>query len=215
VRSENDTFIKVCGITRLVDALHAVQQGATALGFVFWSKSPRAIPPAEAREIIAALPPRVMSVGVFVNETPGRLREVLDVTGVKAVQLHGDETLTDFEFIERPVFKSVTLADLAVRSREWPSETTWLLDAADPVRRGGTGTAIDWDRAAAAARYHKVVLAGGLTPVNVEEAIRTVRPIGVDVSSGVEASPGIKDFAKVTSFLSNARRAFEQSVGMP
>jgi phosphoribosylanthranilate isomerase len=213
VRSENDTFIKICGITRLVDALHAVQQGATALGFVFWPKSPRAIAPAAAREIIAALPPRVMPVGVFVNETPGKLREVLDVTGVKAVQLHGDETLADYEFIECPVFKSVTLDDLAERSRGWPIETTWLLDAADPVRRGGTGVAIDWDRAAAAARYHNVVLAGGLTPVNVEEAIRTVRPIGVDVSSGVEASPGIKDFAKVTSFLSNARRAFELSVG--
>ncbi len=156
-----------------------------------------------------------MTVGVFVNETPGKLREVLGVTGVKAVQLHGDETLTDFEFIECPVFKSATLDDLAERSRGWPIETTWLLDAADPVRRGGTGTAIDWDRAAAAARYHKVVLAGGLTSLNVEEAIRTVRPIGVDVSSGVEASPGIKDFAKVTSFLSNARRAFELSVGRP
>lgn len=201
-------LLKICGITRLVDGLHAVQQGATALGFVFWASSPRSIAPADAKSIIAALPPKVMPVGVFVNESPETLREVLSVTGVRAVQLHGDEKLADFEFIECPLLRSATLGDVAETARAWPAETTLLLDAADHVRRGGTGVAIDWDRAAAAARYHKVVLAGGLTPLNVEEAIRTVRPVGVDVSSGVETSPGIKDFAKVSAFLTNARRAF-------
>jgi phosphoribosylanthranilate isomerase len=201
-------FMKVCGITRLGDALHAVHQGATALGFVFWPTSPRAIDQGDAREIIAALPPDVMPVGVFVNESADRVRDVVVMTGVKAVQLHGDEAPEDFDFLECPLLRSVTLDDLDETSRGWPSETRWLLDAADRVRRGGTGVRIDWDRAAAVARQHKVVLAGGLTPSNVEEAIRTVRPVGVDVSSGVETSPGIKDFAKVSAFLTNARRAF-------
>lgn len=205
---KEDPVLKICGITRLVDALHAVQRGATALGFVFWSKSPRAISSKDAKEIIAALPQRVTPVGVFVNELPEQVRAVLRATGIKAVQLHGDEKLADFDFLECPLLRSVTLDELAETSRRWPAETTWLLDAADSVRRGGTGVAIDWSRAAVAARGHKIVLAGGLTPLNVEEAIRTVRPIGVDVSSGVEVSPAIKDFEKVSAFLTNARRAF-------
>jgi len=204
-----DPILKVCGMTRLVDALHALQQGATALGFVFWPTSPRAISPQEAREIIAALPTGTTSVGVFVNEPPEQVREVVTVSGVTAVQLHGDEDPERFDFLECPLLRSVTLDDLAETSRGWPKETTWLLDASDRVRRGGTGMPIDWDRAAVVARHHKVVLAGGLTPSNVEEAIRTVRPFGVDVSSGVEASPGIKDFEKVSTFLANARQAFE------
>jgi len=203
-----DPILKICGITRLVDALHAVQQGATALGFVFWTNSPRAIAPADAKAIIAALPPQVTPVGVFVDESPETLREVLSVTGVKAVQLHGDEKLADFEFIECPLLKSATLDHLTETARAWPAETMLLLDAADRVKRGGTGVVVDWNKAAVAARNHKIVLAGGLTPLNVEEAIRSVRPVGVDVASGVEASPGIKDFAKVSAFLANARRAF-------
>jgi phosphoribosylanthranilate isomerase len=203
-----DPILKVCGITRRADAIHALQQGATALGFIFWPKSPRVIEPGDAREIIAALPHGVMSVGVFVNESADQVRNAVTVSGVKAVQLHGDESPADFGFLEGPLLRSVTLDDLAETSRGWPTATTWLLDASDRVRRGGTGVAIDWDRAAIVARRHKVVLAGGLTPANVEEAIRVVRPFGVDVSSGVEASPGIKDFEKVSAFLTNARRAF-------
>ena len=203
-----DPILKICGITRLVDALHAVQQGATALGFVFWTNSPRAIAPADAKAIIAALPPTVTPVGVFVDESPETLREVLSVTGVTAVQLHGDEKLADFAFIECAVLKSATLDHLTETARAWSAETMLLLDAADRMKRGGTGVVVDWNKAAAAARNHKIVLAGGLTPLNVEEAIRSVRPVGVDVASGVEASPGIKDFAKVSAFLTNARRAF-------
>jgi phosphoribosylanthranilate isomerase len=203
-----DPILKVCGITRLADARHALQQGATALGFVFWAPSPRVISPVDARAIIAALPDTAVPVGVFVNESADQIREVAAVTGVKAVQLHGDETPGEFDSLDRPLFRSVTLDDLDETSRGWPAETTFLLDASDRVRRGGTGTAIDWSRAAAAARQHRLVLAGGLTPLNVEEAIRTVRPYGVDVSSGVESSPGIKDFEKVSAFLANARRGF-------
>jgi len=203
-----DPILKICGITRLVDALHAVREGATALGFVFWTNSPRAIAPADAKAIIAALPPTVTPVGVFVDESPETLREVLSVTGVTAVQLHGDEKLADFAFIECAVLKSATLDHLTETARAWSAETMLLLDAADRMKRGGTGVVVDWNKAAAAARNHKIVLAGGLTPLNVEEAIRSVRPVGVDVASGVEASPGIKDFAKVSAFLANARRAF-------
>jgi phosphoribosylanthranilate isomerase len=208
VTGANDPFVKVCGITRLVDALHALQQGATALGFVFWSTSPRAIAPEAAREIIAALPKGVTPVGVFVNETAAQVRDVMNRAGITAVQLHGDEAPEDFAFLECPLLRSMTLDRTAEASRGWPVDTTWLVDAFDPVRRGGTGTPVDWERAAIIARHHRVVLAGGLTPLNVEEAIRTVRPFGVDVSSGVETSPGVKDFAKVSAFLTNARRAF-------
>jgi phosphoribosylanthranilate isomerase len=203
-----DPILKVCGITRLGDALHALQQGATALGFVFWPASPRTISLQNAREIIAALPQGATTVGVFVNEPAEQVREVVAVSGVNAVQLHGDEAPEHFDFLECPLLRSVTLDALDETSRGWPSETMWLLDASDRVRRGGTGMPIDWERASIVARHHKVVLAGGLTPSNVEEAIRTVRPFGVDVSSGVETSPGIKDFEKVSAFLTNARRAF-------
>jgi phosphoribosylanthranilate isomerase len=203
-----DPILKICGITRLTDAQHALQEGATALGFVFWSRSPRAISEEAARDIIAALPPAVTAVGVFVNESPARVREVVATTGIGAVQLHGDELPEDFTLLECPVFKSVTLDGLADGPRAWPADTIWLLDADDPVRRGGTGTAIDWQRAAVAARNYRVVLAGGLNPLSVDEAIRMVRPLGVDVSSGVERSPGVKDFDKVSAFLTSARRAF-------
>jgi phosphoribosylanthranilate isomerase len=124
------------------------------------------------------------------------------------VQLHGDEKPQDADGIDLPILKSVSLDDAAEQSSVWPDDTTLLLDVADPVRRGGTGHVIDWARAAEVARHHRVVLAGGLTPLNVEQAIRTVSPFGVDVSSGVEESPGVKDVEKMSSFLSNARRAF-------
>ncbi len=204
-----DPILKVCGITRLEDALHALRQGATALGFVFWPTSPRAISPRDAGEIIAALPEGTTAVGVFVNESAANVQEAVKVSGVKAVQLHGDERPGEFDSLDWPLLRSITLDEWSENSPGWPTETTWLLDASDRVRRGGTGVPVDWDRAAVVARHHKVVLAGGLTPSNVDEAIRTVRPFGVDVSSGVESSPGIKDFEKVSAFLANARRAFE------
>jgi phosphoribosylanthranilate isomerase len=191
-----------------VDARHALQEGATALGFVFWPRSPRAIAPDQAAEIIAALPAGVRTVGVFVNEPVEEILRVIDTTGIQAVQLHGEETPQYSERIRRPILKWVALDEALVASREWPADTTLLLDASDPVRRGGTGVAVDWARAGRIARHCRIVLAGGLTPLNVEEAIRTVRPFGVDVSSGVEQAPGIKDLEKVSMFVANARRAF-------
>lgn len=203
-------FAKVCGITRVEDARHAVEAGATALGFVFWSQSPRHVTPEAARAILDAMPGPVVGVGVFVNEAPGELRRAIEVSGVAMAQLHGDETPDLAATAGVPVLRALGLEAVASEVSRWPDDTVWLLDAHDPVRRGGTGRRIDWPAAAAVARERRVVLAGGLTPENVAEAIATVRPIGVDVSSGVEVSPGVKDPELVSRFLANARAAFAE-----
>ena len=203
-------FLKICGITQLSDALHAVEHGAGALGFVFWPRSPRCIHPERAADIIAALPAGVDAVGVFVNEAADGIRAVVAQTGINTVQLHGDETPADAAALGWPVLRAVTLEQIEAASTVWPPETTFLMDAADPVRRGGTGHTIDWKRAAAAAYGRRVVLAGGLTPENVADAIATVRPCGVDVSSGVEDAPGVKNPDKVARFLARARSAFDR-----
>lgn len=199
---------KICGITRLEDALHAVQHGATALGFVFWPRSPRYIRPEDAGSIIRTLPSAVTTVGVFVNQSVEDITRAASVAGIAAIQLHGDEPATYAGILRWPVWRAVTFPDVNGTLAAWPLGTTILLDAHDPVRRGGTGRSIDWTSAATIAIARRVVLAGGLTPDNVEEAIVTVRPFGVDVSSGVEEAPGVKDSNKVARFLERARAAF-------
>ena len=201
-------FIKICGITQMTDAQHAVEHGAGALGFVFWPQSPRYVDPSRAAEIIASLPPQMDTVGVFVNETVDGIREIVSKTGISAVQLHGDESPDYAASLGWPVLKSITVVRGDTPAEGWPGETLFLVDAADPVRRGGTGTTVDWQRAATLARRCRVVLAGGLTPDNVALAIDAVRPFGVDVSSGVEDAPGIKNHDKVARFLESARSAF-------
>jgi phosphoribosylanthranilate isomerase len=201
-------LVKICGITRLADARHAVACGVDALGFVFWPKSPRYIAPDRAVEIVALLPASVTAVGVFVNESVDGIRTIVERTGIGAVQLHGDETPEYASALGWPVWRAFTLERAEAMSTAWPPETTVLVDAADPVRRGGTGVTVDWGRAAGIARMHRIVLAGGLTPENVAEAIETVRPYGVDVSSGVEDSPGVKNVDKIERFLTGARSAF-------
>jgi phosphoribosylanthranilate isomerase len=200
-------FIKVCGITRMTDALHAAEQGADALGFVFWPKSPRYVDPQRAAEIIAELPPTLMTVGVFVNEPVDSVLETVQRATLTAVQLHGDEPPAYADAIAWPVLRAMSVEEVATTA--WPEETTLLLDAVNAAMRGGTGRTIDWQRAAGLARTRKVILAGGLTADNVADAIHTVRPFGVDVSSGVEDAPGVKDWRKVTAFIANARKAFE------
>jgi phosphoribosylanthranilate isomerase len=202
-------FLKVCGITRLADGLHAVEHGATALGFVFWPRSPRYVSPEAAADIIARLPRSVMTVGLFVNESAEHIRAVVRQTGIGTVQLHGDEPPQLAEELGQPVLRAIDVSGAEQACAEWPAETTFLVDAVDPVRRGGTGVKVDWERAATLAREWRVVLAGGLNPENVAEAIVAVRPYGVDVSSGVEEAPGVKDPDKVARFLANARNAFE------
>jgi len=203
-------FVKVCGITRLTDALHAVEQGATAIGFVLWPKSPRAVTVERAAEIIAELPSHVMTVGVFVNEPIDGIRAIAERTRLTAVQLHGDEPPAYADALDWPIIRAVSIEDIGEASEAWSPETALLVDSIDPVRRGGTGAVVDWTQAAGIALKRRIVLAGGLTPENVASAIRAVRPFGVDVSSGVESAPGVKDFSKVTQFIANARLAFEE-----
>lgn len=198
---------KVCGITRLGDALHASQHGATALGFVFWPASPRYISPERAASIVRELPATVVPVGVFVNQPVDEVARIAAIAGVATIQLHGDEPPEYATALRWPVWRAMSLA-VTGSETAWPLDTTILLDAHDPLRRGGTGQRIDWAQAAEVARRRRVVLAGGLTPDNVQHAIVTVRPFGVDVSSGVEEAPGVKNFQKVAQFLERARAGF-------
>ena len=193
-------FVKICGITRVEDAEAAAEAGANAVGFVFWPKSPRFIDPYRARAIVAALPPFVTAVGLFVNQALEYVNGVASLARLGAVQLHGDELPDAAARIQRPVIKAVSLNGETPLAA-WPRHFTVLLDAHDPDRRGGTGQIIDWAAAAAVAADRRTILAGGLTPQNIAAAIARVRPFGVDISSGVEQAPGIKDRAKIRALF--------------
>ncbi len=195
----------MCGMTRAEDAQAAVRLGVTALGFVFWPGSPRHVTAAQAGAIIRDLPTGVATVGVFVNQPVDEIRRVVAEAGLTSVQLHGDEPASVAGRVGRPVMKATSLAGVAAVMADWPEDVVLLLDAHDPVRRGGTGQTIDWPAAATIAAQRRVVLAGGLTPGTVREAIAAVRPYGVDVSSGVERTPGVKDVAKMQHFLEQVR----------
>ncbi len=186
-------FVKICGITRREDAEASVAEGASALGFIFWPGSPRFIDPSLAKEIVAALPPSVAAVGVFVNQPVSHVNSVASLAGLSLVQLHGDEDEGVAAGMTLPVIKAVSARDGGFPDGQWPDHVMLLIDADDPIRRGGTGMTVNWPAAAALASRRRVLLAGGLRPDNVAEAIRCVRPFGIDVSSGVERSPGIKD----------------------
>ena len=200
------TRIKVCGITSVEDALVAVDAGADAIGLIFWPGSKRAVDLTQAQAITRALPPLVAAMGVFVDETPDHVRSVADAVGLSGVQLHGREQAADWARFPRPVLKALGV--------EQYDESPWrtaraaiLLDSHDPVSIGGTGRTIDWAGAARIARTRRLVLAGGLTPDNVADAVAQVQPWGVDVASGVEKAPGIKDPAKVHAFVQAVRSA--------
>lgn len=197
-------LIKICGLTRQQDADLAVALGAGALGFVFWPKSPRCIDPDRARAIVASLPAFVTPVGVFVNQSAHEVNDLADRVGLGAVQLHGDETVSALAEIGRPVVKAVTIGTAEAAARIWPDRVTLLIDAHDPGRRGGTGLVADWDVAARLAARRRTLLAGGLTATNVAEAILRVAPFGIDVSSGVESAPGIKDHDRLRAFFEAA-----------
>jgi phosphoribosylanthranilate isomerase len=191
-------LVKICGITRADDAEAAVAAGANAIGFIFWPNSPRFIDPHRARAIAATLPPFVTPVGVFVNQPIDYVRGVASLVRLGVVQLHGDETTTYAAQLTTPVLKAVAVdgAENAAVG-EWPERTMLLLDVHDPVKRGGTGRTVDWSAAAAIAATRRVFLAGGLAPDNVAEAVARVRPYGIDVSSGVECAPGVKDHQRL------------------
>jgi phosphoribosylanthranilate isomerase len=207
--------IKVCGITRGEDALEAVRLGASALGFVFWPKSPRVVSVAAARDIASGVPALVARIGVFVDATADDVARITDEVGLDGVQLHGDERVETYERVKSRLIKAVSLdtdADVA-RAAALPAHVTTLVDAADRVRRGGTGRVADWTQAAALAARRPVILAGGLTAENVGEAVRLVRPWAVDVSSGIETAPGIKSRDRLDAFFAAvaATAGMEQS----
>jgi phosphoribosylanthranilate isomerase len=202
--------IKICGMTNPQDAEAAIEAGADALGFVFYAKSPRSIEPAVAKRIIAHLPPFVIPVGVFVNQDRDTIRNVFDECGLAFAQLHGDETPTFCESLGRPVLRALRLRDrsslLALAEYKGRMGVRgFVVDAFSTQAYGGTGETVDWSLAHEVARVAPVILAGGLTSGNVQEAIRHVQPYGVDVSSGVELSPGQKDHEKIRSFTQAVR----------
>lgn len=206
------TRIKICGITRLEDAVLAVELGASALGFNFYPPSPRYIAPVTAREIVRRLPPFVMPVGVFADETEGeRVAAVAREAGVAAVQLHGPRfpaAASKGRIYEFALIRAVAVGeDFRPEELEGLRASAFLLDSFDPSLRGGTGKPFDWTRAREAKRYGPIIVAGGLAPENVCEAIREAQPFAVDVASGVESGPGNKDAAKLRAFFAAVAKA--------
>ena len=201
--------VKICGITSLSDGLTAAEAGADALGFMFWDGSPRRVSLETAAGIIRTLPPFIVKVGVFVNAPTDLVYRAIGECGLSLLQFHGDETpdyCLQFGLMSMKAFRirnAESLRALAAYRTE-----AWLLDAFSAEKPGGTGEQFDWDLAVQARELGRpIFLAGGLTPENVGEAVRKVRPYAVDVSSGVEAAPGKKDPAKVKAFIEAARNA--------
>ena len=204
------TRIKVCGITRLEDALLAVELGADALGFNFYRPSPRYIAPDAARAIIQRLPPFVMPIGVFANEKEmDHVAAIAEEAGVGAIQLHGPR----FPELAGPpggysLIRAVAVGeDFKAESLAGLRANAFLLDAFQPQLIGGTGKPFDWKLARGASRYGAIILAGGLNPGNVERAMKEVRPYAVDVASGVESAPGKKDPALLRAFFAAVQEA--------
>lgn len=200
---------KICGITRIEDALAAAQAGADAIGFVFYAKSPRAVDVRQARAIIAELPPFVTTVGLFVNASRCELNEILEVVPLDLLQFHGDETPQDCEGYHRPWIKALRVRpgdDLEAACQLYPGARGILLDTYVAGVPGGTGEAFDWSLVPAHLSK-PIILAGGLSADNVGQAIAQVRPYAVDVSGGVEQAKGIKDAAKIEAFMQAVKQA--------
>lgn len=197
--------VKICGVTRLEDALAAVRLGADAIGFNFWPRSKRYLPPADARAIIRRLPTFVSAVGVFVDPTCDEVRRAAEASGIVLAQLHGDETPELCLEMPLPVLKAIRVADARSLVQIASYEVRGFLLDAPSAGYGGSGKVFEWSLVADVAREMPVVLAGGLTPENVAEAVRAVRPWAVDVASGVESAPGVKDEQKMRRFIEAAK----------
>lgn len=200
--------IKICGITNVEDARAAVAAGADALGFMFYERSPRCVSPHAAAAIVRALPPSVARVGVFVNAGEAEVRRVAVESGVDTLQFHGEET-PEFcrRFAPLKVWKAFRIqgAESLAALRDYDTDA-WLLDSFVPGQLGGTGAMFNWELAVEAKKFGRpIILAGGLTPANVAEAVRQVRPFAVDVSSGVESALGRKDPQKLRDFIAAAK----------
>jgi phosphoribosylanthranilate isomerase len=198
--------VKICGMTNLNDALSAVDAGVDALGFIFYKKSPRSVNMKIVREIVSKLPPFVDAVGVFVNETAEKINKISDRCNLDKIQLHGNESPAFCKKIQRRVIKAFRIKDLqSVKQLSGYSVSSFLLDTYSEGGYGGTGKTFDWNLVHPAKEYGPVILAGGLTAINVGKAIQIVQPYGVDVCSGIESHPGIKDHNKMRTFLTNAK----------
>jgi phosphoribosylanthranilate isomerase len=196
------TRIKVCGITNIEDALAAIHAGADALGFVFYASSPRYITPMRAKEIISQLPPFVTPVALFVNEDEKVISKILKMTGCSLLQFHGDETDGECRKYQTPYMKAIRVSeslDVIARCDDFPEASALLLDAYQKGIYGGSGVSFNWSKVPQ--RYSKsIVLAGGLTPINVQEAILQTNCYAVDVSGGVERAKGLKDHQLLKDF---------------
>lgn len=203
------TRVKICGITRESDAKAAIEAGVSALGFVFFEKSPRFISISAAANLCSTLPPFISRVGVFVNEVEYTIEKALSECGLDTLQFHGDEPpgfCQKFSTKAIKAFHPYRSDDLRILT-EYDVDA-WLLDSATNGSRGGTGQTFDWNLAIEASKHARpLILSGGLTPENVTDAILKVKPYAVDVSSGVESSPGRKDSAKIFAFLEAVRAA--------
>lgn len=204
------TRIKVCGITDRADLVHAVAAGVDGLGFIFAKNSPRRIEPEKVRELIKSVPPFVDTVGVFVNEDPDVVTDIIKYCGLTMVQLHGQENIDYCRLMPVRILKSFAVnrdtdgTDMAVYSGV---AAGYLLDTYHKSMAGGTGQTFDWDLVAGLRIPGPIFLAGGLGPENVGAAISAVRPFAVDINSGVETSPGCKDHSKITALVEAVRRA--------
>jgi phosphoribosylanthranilate isomerase len=199
--------VKICGITRIEDLRAACDAGVDALGFVFYAKSPRNVSIEQAATLVKAMPPFVQSVGLFVDAEPAFVQSVLKAAPLDLLQFHGGETPEYCRSFARPYLKAVRVregVDLVKYATDFTDARALLLDAYVPGVPGGTGERFDWSLISAGLPK-LIVLSGGLTPDNVNEAVKVVQPWAVDVSSGVEAAPGIKDATKVTAFITRAR----------
>lgn len=198
--------VKICGITNLDDALLAIAAGADALGFVFCEQSSRCINQLAAAKIIAKLPPFIQTVGLFVNEDVEKINWTADYCGLDIVQLHGDETPEECLEVNRRVIKAFRMQNnISIEPLGRYQVSGFLLDAWSPDAYGGTGRTFNWELAGAARQYGPIILAGGLSPDNVTEALQVVQPYAVDVSSGVESAPGKKDAELVKKFIKRAK----------
>jgi phosphoribosylanthranilate isomerase len=222
----NQLFVKICGITRPQDAELAVGLGARALGFVFWPGSPRGVSAARAKAIAANVPANVLKVGVFVDQPVAEVAQTMDEVGLDVAQLHGHESPEYCEQLmvrlkpdtpevsiheaavpvvsafRRTIFKAIGMThNGSLNIEDFDPEVVLLVDAHDPERFGGTGRTVNWDAARAIAATRRTILAGGLNAANIKLAVRSVHPYGVDVSSGVESAPGIKDPNRLRSFF--------------
>jgi len=199
--------VKICGITNIDDAKAAVDAGADVIGFIFFKESPRYISPVKAKAIISAIPPFIVKIGVFVDETPEYIQRTVSETGVNLIQLHGNETPEICRSLCNVIkaFRVKSLDSLDPFNKYKDTVSAFLLDTYTPDILGGTGQIFNWDIAIEAKQFGRIILAGGLTPDNVADAVKRVAPYAVDVNSGIESKKGKKDHKKMQLFIQRAK----------